>query len=305
MTSTSRGTLPTSPLVSVVLIFLDAAPYLDEAIASVLGQTYSAWELLLIDDGSTDGSSTIAQRYAAQYPDKIRYLEHAGHRNLGMSASRNAGIFVARGEYLAFLDADDIWRPHKLEEQVRILEARPDVTMVYGTTLYWYGWSSAAEAPRDFVQSHRIQADVVYPPPSLVAHYVTGAAAVPCPGSLLIRTAAAQALGGFDDTFRGLYEDQVFFAKVCLRYSVFVASTCWDQYRQHPKSATGQAGLQAQVASRARYLTWLTAYLREHHIEDAPTWRAVRLEHWLATRPRLARFLDRARQQMRRWRTRG
>jgi glycosyltransferase involved in cell wall biosynthesis len=302
MTDAIRGAMPTSPLVSVVLIFLDAAPYLDEAIASVLAQTYPVWELLLVDDGSTDGSTVIARRYAEQYPDKVRYLEHAGHRNLGMSASRNAGLFEARGAYLALLDADDIWRPHKLQEQVCLLEARPDVAMVYGATLYWYGWSGAADAPKDFVQAHRIRADVAYPPPSLVASYLTGAAAVPSPGSLLIRTAVARAVGGFDDAFRSLYEDQVFYAKVCLRHTVFVANACWDQYRQHPKSATGRAGLQAQVASRAKYLSWLAAYLREQGIEDAPIWRAVRLERWLATRPRLARLLDRMRHRIRRWR---
>src|SRR3712207_221993 len=85
--------LPDSPAprVSVVVIFLDAARFLGEAVASVLGQTYGAWELLLVDDGSTDGSSALARGYAAAQPGRVRYLEHPGHANRGMSAARNLG----------------------------------------------------------------------------------------------------------------------------------------------------------------------------------------------------------------------
>src|SRR5205809_3316024 len=80
---------PVQPLVSGTIIFLNAERFIDEAIQSVLAQTYENWELLLVDDGSTDGSTAIARSYAERYPAKIRYLEHPGHKNHGMSASRN------------------------------------------------------------------------------------------------------------------------------------------------------------------------------------------------------------------------
>ncbi|HEX6104526.1 MAG TPA: glycosyltransferase, partial [Gemmatimonadales bacterium] len=67
------------PCVSVVLIFLDGEPFLDEAIRSVRGQTRTDWELLLVDDGSRDGSGETARRHAAEEPERIRYLEHPGH----------------------------------------------------------------------------------------------------------------------------------------------------------------------------------------------------------------------------------
>ena len=88
-------------LVSVVVIFLDAERFLEEAVGSVLAQTFDHWELLLVDDGSTDGSTAIARRYARTHPGRIRYLEHDGHRTLGMSASRNLGLFHGRGHYIA------------------------------------------------------------------------------------------------------------------------------------------------------------------------------------------------------------
>src|SRR5258707_1101776 len=82
----------TPPRVTVITIFLDAERYLDEAIMSVLRQDLPDWELLLVDDGSSDRSTTIALDYTQRFPDKIIYLEHEGHANRGMSASRNLGI---------------------------------------------------------------------------------------------------------------------------------------------------------------------------------------------------------------------
>jgi glycosyltransferase involved in cell wall biosynthesis len=73
----------------------------------------------------------------------VRYLEHEGHQNLGMSASRNLGIRHAQGEYLAILDADDVWLLHILEEQVAVLESHPEAAIVYGSLYWWYSWTGA------------------------------------------------------------------------------------------------------------------------------------------------------------------
>src|SRR5690606_41464320 len=85
-------------LVSVIIPFYNAERFIEEAIESVLVQTYPHWELLLVNDGSTDGSKEIAERYAEQYPERIRYLEHPDRANQGASASRNMGIRHARGD---------------------------------------------------------------------------------------------------------------------------------------------------------------------------------------------------------------
>src|SRR5438093_8888063 len=106
------------PLVSSIIIFFNAEKYFAEAIDSALAQTYPNWELILCDDGSTDGSTQIARKYAERYPDRVRYCEHEGHVNRGMSATRNLGLRHARGELIAWLDADDVWLPHKLARQV-------------------------------------------------------------------------------------------------------------------------------------------------------------------------------------------
>jgi glycosyltransferase involved in cell wall biosynthesis len=94
------------PLVSCVINFFNAEKFFQEAIESILAQTYNNGELLLVDDGSTDGSTAIAQKYAQNYPDKIFYLEHEHHQNKGTSAARNLGMKKAQGKYIAFLHAN-------------------------------------------------------------------------------------------------------------------------------------------------------------------------------------------------------
>src|SRR5690606_21662112 len=130
---------------------------------------YDRWELLLIDDGSTDASSTIARRYAQEHPERIRYLEHPGHANRGMSASRNLGIAHARGAHIPFLDADDVYLPEKLERQVRLLTAHPDVDMVYGATRHWYSWTGRPEdVARDQVRRLGVPPGTIVRPPRLI-----------------------------------------------------------------------------------------------------------------------------------------
>ena len=116
-----------APLVSAIIIFLDGEKFIAEAIESIIAQTMTDWELILVDDGSTDGATEIAKRYAREYPGKISYTEHPGHENRGMSASRNAGLRLARGKYVGFLDADDIWMPEHLRVNCRILEENEHV----------------------------------------------------------------------------------------------------------------------------------------------------------------------------------
>jgi glycosyltransferase involved in cell wall biosynthesis len=127
-------------LVSVIVPFFNSERFIQETIASVFAQTYDRWELLLVDDGSTDRSQTIAKNFEREYPDRIRYLHHADRQNRGCSASRNLGIDNARGEYIAFLDADDVWLPDKLSRQVDILESQPAAAMVYGKYLVWHNF---------------------------------------------------------------------------------------------------------------------------------------------------------------------
>jgi glycosyltransferase involved in cell wall biosynthesis len=238
-------TLNSPRLVSVIIIFLNARQFLEEAIASVLAQTNPDWELLLVDDGSTDESAAIALRYAAEYPANIRYLEHSNHQNRGKSLSRNLGIAHARGEYIAFLDADDIWLPHKLEQQVALLEVHPEAGMIYGLDRYRYSWTGRSDDERDFIHPLGVSPNCVIEPPKLfVQFFLRQEAAIPCPTNILVRRAVFERVGGFEAAFHGIfniYEDQAFYAKVTLATPVFASDTCWSKYRQHPESSCAVA----------------------------------------------------------------
>lgn len=282
--------------VSVIIIFLNEARFLDEAVSSVFAQTYDNWELLLVDDGSTDGSTATARRYEQRYPDKVQYLEHEGHANRGMSASRNLGIAHATGDYVAFLDADDVWLPHKLAQQVDILDAQPDAAMVYGPTEWWYSWTeSPADAGRDFVLPLGITPNTLIPPPTLLTQFLANEGTSPCTCSILVRREVVEQVGGFEDDFRGLYEDQVFCAKVCLQFPVFASDQSWYRYRQHPASFCSVAQRTGQLrAARAWFLYWLRAYLRCNDVRDPGVWRALNRELRPYRYPALYQFVDRA-----------
>jgi glycosyltransferase involved in cell wall biosynthesis len=273
--------MKSQPLVSVITPFYNTTPqFMREAIDSVLVQDYANWEILLVDDGSTGESTVVAREYAEYYPGQVRYLEHESHRNRGASASRNLGISHARGEYIAFLDADDVWSPHKLEQQVAILGAQPEAAMLYGNTQYWYSWTGRPEdSRRDFIPKLGVQPDIMIEPPKLLPLYLQGQAAVPCTCSVLLRRQIVNGVGGFECSFRDMYDDQAFYAKICLVAAVYIANTCWDRYRQHPASTCSIAERTKQSNSiRLTFLNWLAAYLSERGIGDTAVWQALRAE---------------------------
>jgi glycosyltransferase involved in cell wall biosynthesis len=257
-----------TPAVSVIVCFLNEERFLGEAVASVAAQHFTDWELLLVDDGSSDGSSAVAQQLAQNDPRRITYLDHPGHRNLGLSASRNVGIERARGRYIAFLDADDVWYAHKLEEQVALMTRYPHAAMVVGASQYWRSWSPAAMGS-DRVVPVGVAGDRLYEPPSLMTGlYPLGAGAAPPPSNLLLRRDVVQAVGGFEASFRGalmLYEDQAFLSKIYRSHPVYVASACWDRYRQRPDSIVAtQTAAGRYWHVRLHFLLWLQHDLSRH-----------------------------------------
>ena len=287
-----RGRLgaPVPGLVSIVVIFRDAEPFLEDAIRSVFAQTYSAWELLLVDDGSSDRSTEVARAWRAAHPARVRYLAHEGRSNRGMSASRNLGIAHARGEYVAMLDADDVWMPEKLEQQVAILRARPEVALVYGRRQYWSSWAGGAGPADDPVSHLGVEPGSVLRPPGLLARAFARPGVVwPCPSDLLFRRDMAMRIDGFEEAFRGvyaMYEDKAFLVKVGLHETVYVADECWTRYRQHPDSCVSTVVRAGQDSvAREFFLRWFEAYLRTHGGRGSPAWRWVRRVLWTSRHP--------------------
>lgn len=250
------------PRVSVITIFLNAERFIEEAIESVLAQDYKDLELILVDDGSGEACAGIARSYAERFGPFVRYIRHPGGENRGMSASRNLGLAQARGEFVAFIDADDVWVPGKLREQLAIMKAHPELGMVCGAVKYWYSWQGGEDS---VIQTGHVQDRVVRPPEPTLALYPLGAAPAPCPSDLLMRLDAVTRVGGFEAHFTGnrqMYEDQGFLAKLYLASPVYFAKNVWLHYRQHDDSCVAEVSRSGGYHEVRRYfLDWFAEYL--------------------------------------------
>lgn len=212
------------PLVCVIIPTHNRASLLCRAVDSVLaqegiGEQFDI-EVLIIDDGSTDETPDVVRR---RYPT-LRYIRRVD--NHGTSAARNAGLKEAKGQYVAFLDDDDIWLPWKLRRQVQILEARPETGVVYGQEIKRspqdvFVWPDAGEAP-----SGRIVRSLL----------------ISCPvntSSVLMRQSAAERIGLFDESLR-CWED----------YDFWLRLACNEQFQFLPGPAVIY-----QIASSGRFLS--------------------------------------------------
>ena len=135
------------PLVSCIVPVFNGARYLRDALDSIFAQTYRPLEIIVADDGSTDNTTAVV----ASYGHRVRYLRQ---RNQGPAAARNLGIRTATGEFVAFLDADDLWHPDKLKRQLARFHARPELG--YCVTYVQNFWAQELQAESERYQGHRI-----------------------------------------------------------------------------------------------------------------------------------------------------
>ena len=270
---------------SAIVIFLDAERFLAEAIESVIGQTFTEWELILVDDGSTDGSREIAERYARQSPDRVRVVEHAHGVNRGMSASRNLGLTVATGAFVAFLDADDEWPERKLEVQVRVLEEDPSIAAVIGT-IQFFGDRGVGPARRPATPL-----DVrLCGPQLLFATLLAQTRLLTTLGNPLIRRSALVDVGGSEPEFTAIAEDLAVWCKLALRYPFKAIDVHTLRYRRHSMaSGIGDARTGQIARGNARFARWFLCYVEQQPAEIRAwalpiaaefVFRAVILEAW-------------------------
>lgn len=269
--ATARAEL--KPRVSVITIFYNAEAHFREAIDSVFAQEFDNFELLLVDDGSTDSSTAIARDYEAR-DNRVRYLEHPGHVNRGMSATRNLGLAEALGDLIAFIDADDRWRPSKLSEQAVLMDGMRDVDAVGGAVNYWASETGGADR---IVPTGHVRNRPIPPGEATLALYPLGKADAPSMSDLMFRREAILRAGGFEESFRGAYEDQAFLAKFYLSSTLYITDKLWSDYRLHEDSCMAQVGRTEKYHdARRAFLLWFEAYLAgTRYWNDARYRRAI------------------------------
>lgn len=269
-----------APAVSILMPFLDPGPYIGDAIASVQAQTFADWELLLIDDGTRDGSLALAQESAETDP-RISVLPALSSGPLGPAAARNRALSAARGPLVAFLDADDLYEPGMIARHVELMARFRQAAMVYGPTYWWHPDDPAS----DRIESMGTLTGRLHEAPSLlISVLLLCESPVPCTCAVTIRSDILRKAGGFDETFR-LYEDQTAWAHIMLDYPVYIDDANAARYRQHSKSVSARASaagdyyMHERHPARFRFLQYVDSLAREHPHEARIRW-ASRKARW-------------------------
>lgn len=217
------------PLVSVIIPVFNAAPYLRESIDSVLGQDYPSIELILVDDGSTDGSHEILSSYG----ERIRVLRQD---RKGPAAARNRGVGIARGAYIAFHDADDVWLPGKLSTQMDFVREHPEFRIVFGQFAFWRPDANARypdptqllEQPELWEIKQELSGKI------FVDQLIESSIAMITP---VVHREVFDAIGGFDESLLG-GSDYDFWLKATYRFNAHKLPYCFAAYRLHASSVT-------------------------------------------------------------------
>jgi glycosyltransferase involved in cell wall biosynthesis len=242
--------------ISVVIPFLNAEKFLADAVESVFAQTYTDWELLLIDDGSHDSSSSIALTYTQSHPERVRYFRNEFTE--GASAARNLGVHNARFDMIAFLDADDLWLRDKLEKQVGILELHAEVAMVYCPLLY----VNEHNVESLLIQPMRSLQEGLYLPPLLLGPFLRHPEITPGPQASLLSKQSLLEVGCFEKRFKKVFTDQSLWVKIASRWPIYVQSEPLVRYRQHPASSVAQAiSTGTIVDSELDFACWAAKYI--------------------------------------------
>ena len=212
------------PLVTVILNLYNGEATLAEAIDSVLAQTFGDWELMVWDDCSSDGCASIVQRYNDSL---ILYVRSDTQVSLGQA--RQAAIELAQGEWIAFLDQDDLWLPHKIERQIALAREKPDAALVYGRTVRFYPNGSE----RDYDQAHEY---ALLPEGDIFLSLFTDSCYIAM-SSTMFRRAAVEAIGGIPAAIT-IIPDYYLYIAVTRRFPAAAVQEAVCRYRMRAGSAS-------------------------------------------------------------------
>ena len=221
-------TYTTRPLVSVLMTAYNREAFLPAAIESVLSQWWTDFELVIVDDRSSDRTLDIAREYARR-DQRIRV--HANERNLGDYANRNHAASLARGELLKFQDSDDIMYPHCLTVMVGALQAEPRAGFGLSRSRAWPG----GPVPMFLTPRQAYQREFLG-----FGMFMCG------PAGAMFRTEVFRELGGFEDF--GAPSDAIFWMRACARYPVLLLPADLFYYREHPGQTLRSPNVARQYA---------------------------------------------------------
>jgi len=258
----------TQPKVSVVIPTYNAARYIAEAIESVLAQSYHDYEIIVVDDGSTDNTKEVLRPYM----DRIRYFYK---ENGGVSSARNRGIQEARGEYIAFLDADDLWLPEKLKLQIEIMEQHPDFAMIHtDIKVIDVNGTLLKESANKRRQSHN---GMVF------EEFFKTYRSLVMMSSALIRKSSIESMGLFDESL-SVSEDYDFFLRFFWNYPVYLLDEPLVKYRITPGSISRSDKVKEVICRKQvidRFVTQHKDFFDQHQNLVKSKWNDFNFESGL------------------------
>jgi glycosyltransferase involved in cell wall biosynthesis len=241
------------PRVSAIVPAYNAAHFLPHSLPSILRQIYADWEAVVVNDGSTDDTERVVESFLPAFGGRLKYVYQV---NKGLPAARNTAIRQASGEFIALLDADDVWLPRRLELGVALMDRDPAIGLVHGK-----------------VERIDIAGKFLEYPPTPAQRYLEGRIAsriydrkahLLCP-TILFRKECVARIGFFDETMRAT-EDRDMWFRIATKYKVGYLNEVIAQYR-----------ISASSMSRdwARMRTWQTYFIERHRASGAVSnWQA-------------------------------
>lgn len=244
----------TSPTVSIILPVYNGSSFLNESIDSLLIQTFCSFEVIIIDDGSTDNSASIISSYK---DPRVRFVQQKNH---GLAATLNRGIALAAGKYIARQDQDDVSMPERIARQVKFLEANTDHGMVGTWATIWEADTPTERSHRHDAENIKLQFGLLFDNPFVHS-------------SIMIRKSVFENVGGYStDRDRQPPEDYELWSRIARRWCVANIPEILHVYREMPQSMsrTGDNPFLKNVLTiSGENLSWYTSgRYSEQSIQD-------------------------------------
>lgn len=250
------------PKVSVIIPLYNKAPYIEQCLQTVASQSFTDWECIIVNDGSTDNSANLVESWLAQNPQSASHYTLYTQKNAGVAAARNYGVAQSSGEYIAFLDADDWWEPTFLEKMVFFAEQNPAAGL-WACNYVIYKTSNIRTGVRDVVYQSK-GSNVINYPKSYYLGYGMPVTSI----SMMMRRSVFDELGGFLVGIR-LGEDFLFWSKIALRYSIAFLDEPLAYYNNDvPASLRATRNLHAPEHHMLWHLDDIERYLEGKDDED-------------------------------------
>lgn len=263
--------------VSIVLPTYNRAYCIQRAVDSVLRQTWPEWELIVVDDGSTDATEEIMGGFAA-LDGRVRYYRQRDNR--GVSAARNEGIRQARYEYIAFQDSDDVWRADKLEKQMRLFEENPKIGLVYCAIRGTKQDGSPVRIPDASMEKQFLQGDLY--------RLLLQGNVIDCPTAVMRRECTLKC-GGFDETLSCL-EDWELFLRIAAVYQIGYVDEALVDSDIHNAGVSSHAG--GYFEARCRMIAMHRKALLQYGLFDPVVERMLLMAKEAGVLEQVARILQ-------------